>query len=172
MDRTQKEEMVSSLRQTFSDASVVVVAHSLGLTAGEATELRRQMRAAGATFRVTKNRLTRLALEGTPYQGLNELFTGPTAIAYSEDPVAAARAVVQFTKDNDHLVVGGGALGEKTLAQAGVKDLASLPSLDELRAKLAGLLTTPATRLASVMNAPGGQLARVFGAYGAQEEAA
>ncbi len=164
--------MVSSLRQTFSDASVVVVAHNLGLTAGEATELRRQMRAAGATFRVTKNRLTRLALEGTPYQGLNELFTGPTAIAYSEDPAAAARAVVQFTKDNDHLVILGGALGEKALDQAGVKDLASLPSLDELRAKLAGLLTTPATRLASVMNAPGGQLARVFGAYGAQEEAA
>ncbi len=172
MDRTQKEEMVASLRQAFNDAAVVVVTHNKGITAGEATDLRRRMGAVGARFRVTKNRLTRLALEGTPYQGLSDLFVGPTAIAYSDDPVAAAKASADFAKDNDRLVILGGAMGEKALDVDGVKALASLPSLDELRGKIVGLLNAPATRMAGVLAAPGGQLARVFAAHGASEDAA
>ena len=172
MDRTQKEDMVASLRQAFNDAAVVVVTHNMGITAGEATELRRRMGAAGARFRVTKNRLTRLALEGTPYQGLSDLFVGPTAIAYSDDPMAAAKAAADFAKANDRLVILGGALGHKALDADGVNALASLPSLDKLRGIIIGLLNAPATRVAGVLTAPGGQLARVFAAHGAAEDAA
>jgi large subunit ribosomal protein L10 len=130
------------------------------------------MGAVGARFRVTKNRLTRLALEGTPYQGLRDLFVGPTAIAYSDDPVAAAKASADFAKDNDRLVILGGAMGDKALDVDGVKALASLPSLDELRGKIVGLVNAPATRVAGVLAAPAGQLARVFAAHGASEDAA
>ncbi len=172
MDRTEKEELVASLKHVFEDAAVVVVTHYSGLTVAQMTDLRGQMREAGASFKVTKNRLTRLALEGTQYDELSSLFAGPTAIAYSEDPVAAPKVAVNFAKENENLVVLGGAFGSQTLDVEGVTALARLPSLDELRGKIVGMLNTPATRIAGVLQAPGGQLARVVGAYGASEEAA
>ena len=171
MDRAEKESMVASLHQTFEDVSIVVVTHYSGLTVAEMGELRDQMREAGAVFKVTKNRLTRRALEGTKYQSLEEMFTGPTAIAYSEDPVAAAKAAVNFSKTNNKLIVLGGALGDEQLDVNAVKSLASLPSLEELRAKFVGMISTPATRIAVVLQAPAGQVARVLGARGASEEA-
>jgi large subunit ribosomal protein L10 len=163
--------MVASLHQTFEDVSIVVVTHYSGLTVAEMGELRDQMREAGAVFKVTKNRLTRRALEGTKYQSLEGMFTGPTAIAYSEDPVAAAKAAVNFSKTNNKLIVLGGALGDEQLDVNAVKSLASLPSLEELRAKIVGMISTPATRIAVVLQAPAGQVARVLGARGASEEA-
>ena len=171
MDRAEKESMVASLHQTFEDVSIVVVTHYSGLTVAEMGELRDQMREAGAVFKVTKNRLTRRALEGTKYQSLEKMFTGPTAIAYSEDPVAAAKAAVNFSKTNNKLIVLGGALGDEQLDVNAVKSLASLPSLEELRAKIVGMISTPATRIAVVLQAPAGQVARVLGARGASEEA-
>ena len=171
MDRAEKESMVASLHQTFEDVSIVVVTHYSGLTVAEMGELRDQMREAGAVLKVTKNRLTRRALEGTKYQSLEEMFTGPTAIAYSEDPVAAAKAAVNFSKTNNKLIVLGGALGDEQLDVNAVKSLASLPSLEELRAKIFGMISTPATRIAVVLQAPAGQVARVLGARGASEEA-
>ncbi len=172
MERAQKVEIVASLHEIFAHAGLVVVTQQQGLTVGEANELRRKMRAAGATYRVTKNRLVRIALEDTPYSELADLFSGPIGIAYSADPVAAAKVVVDYAKGNDKLIVLGGGLGEDTLDASGVKALASLPSLDELRAKIVGLLQAPATKVAGVLQAPGGQLARVLGAYAATEEAA
>lgn len=172
MDRTQKEDLVASMHQTFGKTSLVVVTHYSGLTVGEMTDLRAKMRESGAQFQVTKNRLTRLALEGTDYEGLKDLFTGPTAMAYSQDPVAAAKTAVDYAKKNGKLIVVGGALGPRVLDADGVKALAAMPSLDELRGKIVGLLAAPATRVATVLNAPAGQLARVFGAYGEQGEAA
>ncbi len=172
MDRSQKEQVVTNLRALFSECGLLVVTHQVGLTVAEATELRRRMRGAGAVFRVTKNRLARRALEGTPFEGLAALFVGPTAIACSEDPVAAARVAVDYAKDSGKLVILGGALGDKALDVAGVEALARLPSLDELRAKIAALLNSPATRLAAVLQAPAGQLGRVFAARGEQGEGA
>ena len=172
MNRAEKESMVASLHQTFEDASIVVVTHYSGLTVAEMGKLRDQMREAGAVFKVTKNRLTRRALEGTKYQPLEEMFTGPTAIAYSEDPVAAAKAAVNFSKTNNKLIVLGGALGDEQLDVNAVKSLASLPSLEELRAKIVAMISTPATRIAVVLQAPAKQVARVLGARGASEEAA
>ncbi len=165
VERAVKERLVDTLRATFDGANAIVVTHYLGITAGEATDLRRQMRAAGATFRVTKNSLARRALEGTPYGHMTGLFTGPTAIAWSEDPVAAAKASVEFAKQNRHLVILGGGLRETALDEAAVRDLANLPSLDVLRARLVGVISAPATRVAGVLQAPAGQLARVFNAY-------
>ena len=172
MDRSQKSELVSSLRGTFESTSIVVVTHYIGLTVADMGELRAQMRDAGASFKVTKNRLTRLALEGTPYEQIGDMFTGPTAIAYSDDPVAPAKVAVNFAKKNDKLVVLGGAMGDVRLDTAGVQQLATLPSLDELRAKIVGMINTPATRIAGVLQAPAGQVARVLGAYAQQGEAA
>lgn len=165
MDRTQKEEQVSSLRETFEGAELVVVTHYSGLTVAEMGDLRGKMRAEGASFKVTKNRLTKLALAGTKFEGLADMFAGPTAIAYSKDPVAAAKAAVNFSKDNEKLIVLGGAMGQESLDLNGVKALAKLPSLDELRAKLVGMISTPATRIAGVLQAPAGQVARVIGAH-------
>lgn len=172
MDRGQKEELVASMHQTFEDAAMVVVTHYSGLTVSELGVLRRQMLEAGASFKVTKNRITRRAIDGTKFSPLSDMFTGPTAIAYSDDPVAAARIAVNFAKKNEKLVVLGGALGEELLDVAGVKALASLPGLDELRAKIVGMLSAPATRIAGVLQAPGGQVARVLGAKAAEGEAA
>lgn len=172
MERSQKEKLVASLQELFSGSALVVVSHQVGLTVAEATDLRRQMRDAGAVFRVTKNRLARRALDGTPFQHLASLFVGPTAVACSTDPVAAAKVAVKFADDNKKLVILGGALGDQTLDVAGIKTLAALPSLDELRAKIVGMLNTPATRLAAVHQAPPAQLARLFGAYGAEAQAA
>ena len=172
MDRAEKEAKVADMHQSFQGAEIMVVTHQSGMTVAESTDLRRQMRAAGATFRVTKNRLARIALKGTKFENLDGLFTGPTAVAFSEDPVAAAKVAVDFAKSNDKLTIVGGALGEKELDQTGVETLAKLPSLDELRAKIVGMINTPATRIAGVLQAPGGQLARVVSAYSQKGDAA
>ncbi len=168
VDRSQKEKLVTSLHETFNGANMVVVTHNLGLSVGEMEDLRTQLREAGANFKVTKNRLTRLALKDTQFEGISDLFKGPTGVAYSADPVAAAKVTVKFAKSNDNFEVVGGALGQETLDIESVKALAILPSLDELRGKLVGLLQAPATKVAGVLQAPAGQLARVFAAYGAQ----
>lgn len=172
MDRSEKQELVSSLRGTFEGANIVVVTHYTGMTVADMGELRAQMRGAGARFKVTKNRLTRLALKGTPYELIDDLFTGPTAIAYATDPVAPAKVAVDFAKKNEKLVILGGAMGSTRLDAEGVKQLATLPSLDELRAKIVGMLNTPATRIAGVLQAPAGQVARVISAHAKQGEAA
>ena len=172
MDRSQKEALVAALNQLFEGTSLVVVTQQSGLTVAESSQLRQQMREAGASYRVAKNRLTRRALEGTKFEALQSLFTGPTAIATSEDPVAAAKVCVGFAKKNEKLTIVGGALGSDVLDVSGVETLAKLPSLDELRATLIGLLQAPATKLAGVAQAPAGQLARVLSAYGSQGEAA
>ncbi len=160
------------MHQVFEDSAIIIVAHYSGLTVAEMGELRTQVRDAGANFKVTKNRLTRLALEGTKFKGLEDLFTGPTAIAYSDDPVAAAKATVNFAKTNEKLVVLGGALGEDILDCNAIKSLATLPSLDEIRGKIVGLINAPATKIAGVIKAPSGQLARVISAHSKQSEAA
>ena len=172
MDRTQKEELVASFNDAFSSAALVVVTSQSGLTVAQSTDLRKQMRDAGASFKVTKNRLTRLALKGTKFEHLSDLFNGPTAIAYSDDPVAAARVAVKFSEGNDKFGILGGGLDEQVLDVSAVTALAKLPSLDELRAKIVGMIQTPATRLAGVTQAPAGQLARVLAARAEQGEAA
>ena len=172
MDRSQKAEVVASLKDVFEEMNLVVVTQQSGITVAEASTLRRQMRDAGASYKVTKNRLTRLALEGTKFEALQSLFTGPTAIAVSEDPVAAAKVCVEFAKKNTKLTVVGGALGKEMLDRVMIENLAKLPSLDELRGKLIGVLQAPATKLAGVTQAPAAQLARVFSAYGSQDQAA
>lgn len=172
MDRSQKTVLVDVLNAALADTDCVVVTRQVGLNVAEATELRRQMREAGASFRVTKNRLARRALAGTKFERLSPLFTGPTAIAYSRDPVAAAKVAVAFAEKNDKLTIVGGSLGERELDVEGVKALATLPTLDELRARFVGLLQTPAGRLAGLLQAPGGQVARVLGAYAKAGEAA
>lgn len=170
MLRVEKEGVVESLRGVFAGAGAVVVTHYQGLTVAEITELRRQMRDTGATFRVTKNRLARLALAGSEYEGLADLFTGPTGIAVSQDPVAAPRAAVTYARRNDKLRIIGGGLGGQILPAEQVRALAELPSLDELRAKLVGLINTPATRLVGLLQAPGGQIARVLRAHAEQDQ--
>ena len=172
MERDKKVQIVADLHEIFANANLVVVTQPNGLTVYEATELRRQMRDAGATFRVTKNKLTRIALEDTRYAGLSEHFSGPTGIAYSEDPVAAAKVVVGYAKKNDKLVIIGGGMGENALDADAIKALASLPSLDELRGKIIGLVQAPATKVAGVLQAPASQLARVLNAYATKDEAA
>jgi large subunit ribosomal protein L10 len=165
VDRIEKREFVAELSAVFADTSMVVVTRNDGMTVADVTELRRRMRAAGASFKVAKNRLALLALDGTRFDGLKPLMKGPTAISWSTDPVAVAKAAVDFAKTNDKFVLVGGALGTQVLDVSGVKALAELPSLDSLRAKLLGLLAAPATRIAGVLQAPAGQLARVFAAY-------
>ena len=169
MDRAKKEAMVTELHETFDANNLLVLTHQVGLSVVEVSELRQQMREAGASFKVTKNRLAKIALKGTKFEGLTDQFTGPTAVAVSEDPVAAAKVVVNYSKENDKLTVLCGALGEDTLDAAQIQALAKLPSLDALRGKLVGLLQAPAQQIASVLQAPSGQLARVFGAYGNSE---
>jgi large subunit ribosomal protein L10 len=166
--RARKFEIVDGLKGVFSDAGVVVVAHYKGLSVAEVGELRRGMRDVGAKFRVTKNTLAKIALVDTPYATLEGMFTGPTAIAYSADPIAAPKAAVGFAKRNDKLVIVGGALPGNLLGPEQVRALADLPSIDELRAGLVGLLTTPAARLVGLLQAPGGQLARVLAARAEQ----
>ncbi len=171
MDKSQKKELVSFMHDVMSDAASVVVVNYKGLTVAEMTDIRAQMSEAGASFKVTKNRLTRLALKDTDYEGIADLFKGPTAIGYSSDPVASAKVLAKFAKGNEKLVILGGGMGLTVLDIDGVKALASLPSLDELRGKLVGLLQAPATKIAGILQAPAGQLARVFGAYGNQDAA-
>jgi len=172
VDRTEKQEVVDAFREMFQASVSVVVTHYSGMTVTEMTKLRGQMREAGASYKVTKNRLTRLALADTNFKGLADMFTGPTGVAFSADPVAAAKVAVNYAKTNEKLVIIGGAYNGQILDVNGIKTLAELPSLDELRAKILGMLQTPATRIASIMQAPAGQVARVIGAYGAKQEAA
>lgn len=171
MDRLQKSDLVAELNRSFSETSVVVVTRNLGLTVAQSTELRTKMREAGASIKVAKNRLAKIAIEGTPYVSISDLLTGPTAIATSSDPVAAAKVAVEFAKSNDKFEIVGGAMGDTVLDVNGVKALAALPSLDELRAKIVGLVQAPATKVARVVQAPAAQLARIFGAYAAKDAA-
>ena len=171
MDRSQKAESVASLNAVFNEVGVVVITRNLGLSVAQSTDLRAKMRDAGASYKVAKNRLARLALKETQYEGLEDYLSGPTALAYSVDPVAAAKAAVDFAKTNDKLEIVGGSMGGQLLDQAGIKALASMPSLDELRGTLVGLINAPATKIARVVNEPAAKLARVFGAYGAKEAA-
>ena len=171
MNRSEKTDAVAVLNATFNEAAVVVVTRNLGLTVAQSTDLRSKMRDAGAAYKVAKNSLTKIALNDTQYVTLSDLFTGPTALATSGDPVAAAKVAVEFAKTNDKLEIVGGAMGSTVLDADGVRALASLPSLDEMRAKLIGLIQAPATKVVQVIAAPAGQLARVFGAYAAKEAA-
>jgi len=171
VDRAAKSELVASLNSVFQDTGVVLVAHYAGLTVADMQNLRKQMKQAGATVKVAKNRLAKIALDGTNIASIASLLTGPTLIAYSDDPVAAPKVAVDFAKINNKLVILGGAMGETALNADGVRALASLPSLDELRAKLVGLVQAPATKIAQVVNAPAAKVARVFGAYAKSDAA-
>ena len=171
MEKAKKAEVVEDLNGVFSKAGSVVVAHYSGMTVAQMSDLRTRMRAAGASCRVSKNRLAVLALKGTPVEGIAHLFKGPTGIAVSDDPIAASKVAVAYAKDNNKLVILGGSVGVTTLDVKGVTALASLPSLDELRGKIVGLLVAPATKIAGIVQAPAGQLARVIGAYSKKEAA-
>ena len=171
VDRAEKKQAVASLHEVFAKTSVVVVAHYAGLTVAQMQRLRKQMRQAGARVQVAKNRLAKIALEGTDVASIGPLLRGPTLIAHSSDPVAAAKAAVAFAKDNEKFVLLGGAMGTTALNVDGVKALAALPSLDELRARLLGLLTAPATKLAQLANAPAAKVARVVAAYAVKDAA-
>ena len=165
MDRSQKADLVAELNSVFTETSVVVVTRNLGLTVAQSTDLRLKMRDAGAQFKVAKNKLAQIALEGTRYGGISDLLTGPTALATSKDPVAAAKVAVEFAKTNDKLEIVGGAMGDTLLDMNGIKALAALPSLDQLRGTLIGLVQAPATKIARIAIEPAAQLARVFAAY-------
>lgn len=169
MERAQKKELVESMNASFNEAGIVIVSHYKGLSVAQAEDLRGKVRAAGASYKVTKNRLTKLALKDTDYAPLSDMFIGPTAIAYAnDDPVGVSKALTDFAKKNEDFVILGGALGAKELKLKDIEALAALPSMEELRAKIVGMIQTPATRIAGVLQAPGGQVARVIGAYGAQ----
>lgn len=171
MDRSQKADAVAELNRTFNEVGVVVVTRNLGMTVKQSTDLRNKMRAAGATYKVSKNKLAKIATQGTDYAVLADLLTGPTALSTSVDPVAAAKVVADFAKTNDKLEIVGGAMGNVLLDPAGVQALASLPSLDELRGKLVGLIVAPATKLATITQAPAAQIARVLAAYSEKQAA-
>jgi large subunit ribosomal protein L10 len=162
VNRQEKAELIETLQTTLNASSTVVVTHQLGMTVAESSDLRAKMREAGAGFKVTKNRIAKLALKGTAYEDLESMFAGPTAIGTSADPVAAAKALVDFAKDNDKLTIVGGSMDGKTLDKAGVEALAKMPSLDELRGRLVGLVQAPAAKLARVAQAPAGNVARVI----------
>jgi large subunit ribosomal protein L10 len=170
MDRAEKAATIDALKADFLANSLVVVAHYTGLTVSELTDLRRRMRQAEASLQVTKNRLARIAIRDTRYANLDDLFRGPTAVALSKDPVAAAKVATAYAKDNEKFVILGGGLGGQLLDPEGVKALATLPSIDALRGKLLGLIVAPATRIAGILQAPGGQLARVIGAYAKSQD--
>ncbi|WP_419913476.1 50S ribosomal protein L10 [Hoeflea sp.] len=172
MERAEKREFVSALSEVFKSSGSIVVAHYAGLSVAQMSDLRSRMREAGGTVKVAKNRLAKIALQGTESEGISGLFQGQTVIAYSDDPVTAPKVAVEFSKSHENLVVLGGAMGATELDADGVKALASLPSIDELRAKIVGMINTPATRIAQVVGAPAGQLARVVNAYAQKDEAA
>ena len=172
MDRAEKKEQIAALKEVFKASSVVVVAHYSGLTVAQMQTLRKQMKQAGGTVKVAKNRLAKIALEGTDVASIGPLLKGPTVIAYSGDPMAAPKVATDFAKANEQFVILGGAMGKTALNPDGVKALALLPSLDELRAKIIGLIQAPATKIAQVINAPGAKLARVVQAYASKGEAA
>ncbi len=165
MNRTEKQTFIENINSSVAASSVVLVAHYKGLSVAEMTALRVKIRGIGAGFKVTKNKLTQRALANTPFEQISAMFVGPTAIAYSSDPVAIAKVLAEFAKANEKLVMLGGAFGETLLDAKGVVELSKLPSLDELRAKIIGLISAPAQRIASILQAPGGQIARVIGAH-------
>ena len=171
MDRAQKAESIETLKGVFEGAGAVVVTHYLGLTVAEMTDLRGRLRKEGATLKVVKNTLVQKALDGSVGEAGDALFTGPVAIAYAPDPVSAAKVATQYAKDNEKFTVVGGLMGQTVLDQNGIKALATLPSLDQLRAKIIGLVQAPATKVAGVLQAPAGQIARVIGAYAAKDAA-
>ena len=171
MDRAQKAESIEALKGVFATSGAVVVTHYLGLTVAEMTDLRGRLRKEGAQIKVVKNRLAQKALDGAGGDAGHALFKGPVAIAYGPDPVSAAKVVTQYAKDNEKFTVVGGLLGEVVLTQDAVKSLATLPSLDQIRAQLIGLIQAPATKVAGVLQAPAGQLARVFNAYATKDAA-
>jgi large subunit ribosomal protein L10 len=171
MERAEKREVVAALHDVFAKTGVVVVAHYAGLTVADMTKLRSEMRSAGGRVKVAKNRLVKLALEGTDAKGIADLLKGPTCLAYSADPVAAPKVAVKFAKANEKFVILGGAMGAQVLDARGVSSLADLPSLDELRGKLIGLIQAPAGKIARTLDEPGAKLARVFGAYGNKQAA-
>jgi large subunit ribosomal protein L10 len=172
VDRAEKKELVATLNEAFKATEVVVVAHYSGLTVAQMQTLRKQMKQAGASVKVAKNRLAKIALEGTDVAAIAPLLKGPTVIAFSGDPVAAPKVAVDFAKTNEQFVILGGSMGKTALNPDGVKALASLPSLDELRAKIVGLVQAPATKIAQVLNAPATKVARVVQAYASKSEAA
>ena len=171
MDRAQKQEAIEALKGDFAAAGAVVVTHYLGLTVAEMTDLRGRLRNEGAQLKVVKNTLAQKALDGSIGAEGDALFKGPVAIAFAADPVSAAKVSTQYAKDNDKFKVIGGFMGQQVLDQKAVSALATLPSLDQLRAKIIGLLQAPATKIAGVLQAPGGQIARVIGAYAAKDAA-
>ena len=171
MDRAQKAAAVAELKQTFSSVGVVVVTRNNGMTVAQSTRLRNAMRDAGASFKVSKNKLAKIALDGTDYGSIGDMLTGPVGLATSTDPVAAAKVAVEFAKGNDKFEIVGGAMGVTALDVAGVQSLATLPSLDELRAKIVGLIVAPATKLATITQAPAAQIARVLSAYAEKDTA-
>ena len=172
MDRAAKSELVTQLHDVFQNTGVIVVSHYAGLSVAQMSDFRDRMRAAGGHVKVAKNRLAKIALQDTPAVGISDLFKGPTCLSYSEDPVAAAKVAVGYAKENEKLVILGGAMGNSALDANAIKALAELPSLDELRGTLVGLIQAPATKIARILNEPGGQLARVIQAKASQDEAA
>ena len=170
MDRSQKAEAVEQLTATFNEVGVVVVTRNLGMSVAQSTALRTKMRDAGAQFRVSKNTLARLAIANTDYAGIDEMLVGPVALATSVDPVAAAKVAIDFAKTNDKLEIVGGSMGVQVLNAEGIKALAAMPSLDQLRATLIGLVQAPATKIAQLTTAPAAKLARVFGAYAKSQD--
>lgn len=171
MDRAQKQESIETLKGVFADSGAVVVTHYMGLTVAEMTDLRGRLRKEGAQLQVVKNTLAQKALGGSIGEAGDALFKGPVAIAFAADPVSAAKVATQYAKDNDKFTVIGGFMGQQVLDKSSVTALATLPSLDQLRAKIVGLLQAPATKIAGVLQAPAGQLARVVGAYAAKDAA-
>lgn len=166
MDRDEKKDLVAGLNRLFGEVSVVVVTRNHGLSVAQVTDLRNRMRGAGAAYKVAKNRLARIALEGTPFMGLSDLLIGPTALSTSRDPVAAAKIAVEFAKTTDKFEIVGGGMGAQVLSVDGIKALAELPSLEELRARLIGVIQAPAAKLTQLTIAPATKLARVFAVYG------
>ncbi|WP_298091731.1 50S ribosomal protein L10 [uncultured Sphingomonas sp.] len=172
MDRDQKTQAVAELNRTFNEVGVVIVTRNLGMTVAQSTALRTKMREAGAVYKVSKNRLAKIALQGTDYAGVSDMLTGPVGIASSIDPVAAAKVAAEFAKTTDKFEIVGGSMGANVLDVAGVQALATLPSLDELRAKIVGLIVAPATKLATITQAPAAQIARVLAAYADKDKEA
>ena len=172
MDRAAKQESITELNGVFKASNVVVVAHYSGLSVAQMQTLRQQMKQVGATVKVAKNRLAKIALKDTDAASIEPLLKGPTVLAFSGDPVAAPKVAVDFAKANEAFVILGGSMGKTALDPNGVKALASLPSLDELRAKIVGLLVAPATKIAQLTNAPAAKVARVIQAYASKGEAA
>lgn len=170
MDRATKQKEIDTLNEAFSSAGIVIVAHYKGTTVADADKLRASVRKADAKIKVTKNRLTKLALEGTAYAQIADLFKGPTIVTIANEPVAVSKALTEFAKDRENFVILGGALGDRALKVGDIEALAKLPSLDELRAKLVGMLQTPATRIACILQAPGSQVARVISAHASKGE--